>query len=152
MYLKGKRYISKHFNEGDDAVAEAIQKLFPELKGKTGRWGDASPISEVSIDLGYWRKVNAVHKWFVDNVQGGVDDCGHYYVDREQLRDLRDLCQRVIDFKHLANDQLPVQSGFLFGSTEYDDHYYQGLERTIKIIDDALALPESWDFEYHSSW
>ena len=23
-----------------------------------------------------WRKANAIHKWFVDNVQDGVDDCG----------------------------------------------------------------------------
>lgn len=44
----------------------------------------------------YWRKDNAIHKWFVDNVQGGVDDCGDYEVDVEQLRALMDTCKMVI--------------------------------------------------------
>ena len=152
MYLTGKRYISKHFNEGDTERAEAIQKLFPELEGKAGRWGDASPVKEVQIEAGYWRKANAIHKWFVDNVQGGTDDCGNYYVSRDQLQELKKLCEKVLAFRHLAVECLPAQSGFFFGSTDYDDWYFQVLEVTIKIIDDCLSLPNSWDFEYRSSW
>ena len=41
----------------------------------------------------YWRKANAIHKWFVENVQEGVDDCGEYEVTVEQLTELRDLCK-----------------------------------------------------------
>lgn len=152
MYLSGKRYMSKHFNEGDTEKQAAIQLLFPELKDRKGHWGDDSPVKEVKIEAGYWRKANAVHKWFVDNCQGGNDDCGYYHVSREQLQELRDLCRRVIDFKHLANELLPAQGGFFFGSTDYDEYYYQDLEQTVRIIDQALTLPESWDFEYHSSW
>lgn len=152
MYLKGKRYMSTTFNKEDGPRQDAIARLFPELEGWTGRWGEPTPIREVSIDVGYWRKANAVHKWFVDNCQEGEDDCGHYHVGREQLSELRDLCQRVIDFRHLANDQLPTVSGFLFGSTDYDEYYYRDLASTIEIIDRALTLPDDWDFEYHSSW
>ena len=36
-------------------------------------------------EVGYWRKANQIHKWFVDNVQDGVDDCGEYKVTKEQL-------------------------------------------------------------------
>ena len=25
--------------------------------------------------VGYWRKQNAIHNWFVENVQDGIDDC-----------------------------------------------------------------------------
>ena len=152
MYLTGKRYISKHFNEGDTERAEAIQKLFPELKDRKGRWGDASPVKEVKIEAGYWRKANAIHKWFVDNVQGGTDDCGSYYVSREQLEELKKLCEKVLAFRHLAVECLPAQSGFFFGGTDYDEWYFADLENTVKIIDDCLALPESWEFEYQSSW
>ena len=152
MYLTGKRYISNTFNEGDGDKAAAIQQLFPELAGKKGRWGDDSPVKEVQIEAGYWRKANAIHGWFVQNVQGGEDKCEPHYVSRESLIELRDLCQRVIDFKHMANELLPVQQGFFFGSDKYDEYYYQDLEQTIAIINDCLELPDSWEFEYRSSW
>ena len=50
----------------------------------------------VEYDLGYWRKANAVHGWFVRNVQDGVDDCSAYPVLIEDLRTLRDLCVKVL--------------------------------------------------------
>lgn len=152
MYLTGKRYISKHFNEGDEARAEAVQKLFPELEGKGGRWGDASPVKEVQIEAGYWRKANQIHDWFVKNVQGGEDECRPHYVSREQLKELRDTCQEVLENRKRAAELLPTASGFFFGGTDYDDWYFQDIEATIRILDDALALPESWEFEYCSSW
>lgn len=152
MYLNGKRYLSKYFNAGDEAVAEAIAERFPELKGRAGRFGDTSCVKEIQIEAGYWRKANAIHKWFVDNVQGGEDECKPHYVSREQLKELKELCERVIAFRHLAVELLPTASGFFFGGTDYDEYYFQDLEQTVKIIDDCLALPESWDFEYRSSW
>lgn len=152
MYLHGKRYISKYFNEADEKRAADIAEQFPELAKMKGRFGDDSPVKEVKIEAGYWRKANQVHKWFVDNVQGGTDDCGNYYVSREQLIELRDLCKQVLDFRHLATDKLPPQKGFFFGSDTVDEYYWQDLEQTVQIIEDCLELPNSWEFEYHSSW
>ena len=152
MYLSAKRYISKHFNEGDSERAEAIQKLFPELANIQGRFGDASPVKEVSIDAGYWRKANAIHDWFVREVQGGEDECKPHYVDREQLLALREACEQVLADKQKAPELLPTASGFFFGSTDYDQYYFEDLQSTIDIVDRCLALPTSWDFEYRSSW
>lgn len=152
MFLNAKRYVSKYLNEGDEAIAAAIQQQFPELSGKVGRWGDASPVKEITIEAGYWRKANAIHDWFVKNVQEGNDDGRPYYVGREQLEELRDICKRVLAFRHLAVELLPTQSGFFFGSTDYDDYYFDDLEQTVAIIDDVLELPTSWDFEYRTSW
>ena len=152
MYLTGKRYISKHFNEGDEQVAEAIAEQFPELKGRQGRFGDNSPVKEVSIDAGYWRKANAIHDWFVREVQGGEDQCDPHYVSREQLVELKELCEQVLADKSKAAELLPTTSGFFFGSTEYDDWYFEDIKATIQIINDALDLPASWEFEYRSSW
>lgn len=152
MYLSGKRYMSHHFNEGDGERQAAIAELFPELKDRKGRWGDASPVKEVKIEAGYWRKANAIHKWFVDNVQGGEDKCEPHYVSREQLEELKKLCEKVLAFRHLAVECLPTTSGFFFGGTDYDEWYFADLENTVKIIDDCLALPPSWEFEYQSSW
>ena len=152
MYLSAKRYLSHHFNDGDAEKQEAIQKLFPELAGKSGRWGDASPVKEVSVEAGYWRKANQIHDWFVREVQGGEDNCAPYYVSREQLLELKKLCEEVLKNRKRASELLPTASGFFFGGTDYDDWYFSDLEATIRILDDALSLPESWDFEYRSSW
>ena len=152
MYLSAKRYISKHFNEGDTERAEAIQKLFPELANIQGRFGDASPVKEVSIDAGYWRKANAIHDWFVREVQGGEDECKPHYVDREQLLALKEACEQVLADKQKAPELLPTASGFFFGSTDYDQYYFEDLQSTIDIVDRCMTLPTSWDFEYRSSW
>ena len=152
MYLTAKRYMSKHFDKDDVARQAAIAEQFPELKGRADRWGDGSPVKEVSIEAAYWRKANAIHKWFVDNVQDGEDNCAPYYVSREKLEELRALCQQVLDFRHLATDKLPPQQGFFFGTAEVNDFYFQDLEDTIRMINEALTLPPNWDFEYRASW
>ena len=54
------------------------------------------PMYDVFEQVGYWRKANAIHRWFVQNVQAGVDDCGTYVVTREQLEQLKATCERVL--------------------------------------------------------
>jgi hypothetical protein len=142
MYLNAKRFI--WFREED--LSAAISAHFPELKDRR--------VKQIEVEAIYWRKANAIHKWFVDNVQAGKDDCGNYWVSREQLVELRDTCRRVLDFRHLATGQLPPSEGFFFGSTEVDEYYFQDLETTAAQIDSILEdFPvEDWEFEYHSSW
>ena len=152
MYLSGKRYMSKVFRKDDEPKQNAIAKLFPELEGWAGRWGDASPVKEVSIEVGYWRKANAIHDWFVRECQGGEDNCAPHYVSREDLQALKELCEQVLADKSKAAELLPTASGFFFGSQDYNEWYFQDLESTIAIIDHALTLPTEWDFEYRSSW
>ena len=152
MYLNAKRYMSPHFDKGDADKQKAIADLFPELAELPGRFGDKSPVKEVTAEVGYWRKANAIHDWFVKNCQGGEDDCRNAHVSSEDLAALRDICRKVLDDRDQAAELLPTASGFFFGSTEYSQHYFEDLEHTIKIIDVALSLPDSWDFEYHSSW
>jgi hypothetical protein len=43
----------------------------------------------------YWRKANAIHKWFVDNVQEGRDECQESYVEKKTLKELLDACLEV---------------------------------------------------------
>lgn len=48
-------------------------------------------------NVAYWRKVNAVHAWFVQTVQGGVDECQvGSSLTRDQLMELRDRAKLVL--------------------------------------------------------
>ena len=108
-------------------------------------------------EVGYWRKENHIHKWFVDNCQGGIDECQETEVSKEKLEQLLVTCLDIVknkDNKSLAESQLPTQAGFFFGGTEYDESYFEGIQDTIEILQNVLA---ETDFEesvitYQSSW
>jgi len=143
MYLNAERYLWG-YNEGDKELGDNIGQLV----GLPAN----SNVKTITVEAGYWRKSNQIHNWFVQNVQDGVDECQEAYVSREQLKELRDTCQKVLDNHELAEQLLPTIGGFFFGGTDYDKWYFDDLEDTIKIIDSALALPDGWDFNYRSSW
>lgn len=141
--------------------------------------------NHISEYVGDWRKANAIHKWFVDNVQDGEDDCGYYEVEKEDLERLLSICKhvkekcklvdgkifcgtryengesvdmyedgKVIENASVAAEYLPTQSGFFFGSTDYDEYYLYDIDQTIKILTNVL---ETTDFDnqmvvYTSSW
>ena len=51
---------------------------------------------ELYEDVGYWRKANQIHNWFVNHVQDGIDDCDyHHEVTKELLEELLDTCETV---------------------------------------------------------
>jgi hypothetical protein len=105
--------------------------------------------------VGYWRKANQIHRWFVDNAQDGIDDCGTYDVSREQVEKLLGLVEGVLDGKLEAQDALPFMTGFFFGSTEYGEWYMEDLKDAKKILTEILDnedLKQDWKLQYHASW
>lgn len=142
MYLNAKRYISKY---SDEELGTKLAQEFPEL-AKLGK-----SLNGVSVEAMYWRKANAIHKWFVDNVQNGVDDCGNYYVSRDHLMSLMDTIDATLDSRD--SSQLPPTGGFFFGSTDVDDWYWEDLKNTRDALETVVnSYTDDWDFEYHSSW
>lgn len=64
-------------------------------------------------EVAYWRKVNSIHRWFVDKVQNGIDDCEyHNEVTREILEELLDACEKVLNASELVAG--PVINGYTF--------------------------------------
>jgi len=104
--------------------------------------------------VAYWRKANHIHRWFVKNVQEDNDDCGCYFVSEDQLKSLKDICDKIIDDFLMAPNMLPTQSGFFFGNTSYNFEYLEDVKDTCKILENVL---ETTDFKnqiiiYSSSW
>jgi hypothetical protein len=114
-----------------------------------------APLARVVCMAMQWRKANQIHGWFVRNVQDDDDDCNSYDVDRDDLLALVDACRAVLANRELAAELLPPAEGFFFGGYQYDDYYFDELQRTADGLTALLeAVPEGsgWWFEYQSSW
>lgn len=146
QYLYAKKYTSALFSNSD------FEKM-KSLLGDDEKYLYAdSPSISVMIKVGYWRKSNQIHKWFVDVCQNGEDDCRPCYVSREQLKNLKETCEQVLADQSRAEELLPVQDGFFFGSQEIDEWYLSNISETVKIINRCLEMGDDWEFEYQSSW
>jgi hypothetical protein len=143
MYLTAKRYIYT-FGDDDKDLRDVLEQL---------KVNDMS-IKELSYEAGYWRKANQIHKWFVDNVQGGDDNCGEYLVTTEELERLLELVNEVLRNKDKAKELLPTTNGFFFGDISYDESYFDDLINTKAIIENVLSIVElrKYDIYYSSSW
>ena len=133
-------------------------------------------------EVGYWRKANAIHNWFVQHVQAGQDDGNSYPVTHDHLQGLLDIVNKVLEATKLvsgtvhvgdrgtkdgwepilkqgltvedstvAQNLLPTQSGFFFGSTDYDEFYVQNLQHTKEVLEKALQ-DKSESYTYWASW
>jgi hypothetical protein len=131
LYLKVKGHI-KHFEEKEIGLS----------------WDG------IRTEVGYWRKANQIHHWFVENVQDGQDDCSSYEVKRHHSILLFNYCDMILTGKAKAHDVLPTMGGFFFGSTTYDSFYFQELHRTQEILE-PLITSDSFEKNYicyQSSW
>jgi hypothetical protein len=150
MYLYADNYFSG-YNDLEKETTDAILSLanMNELKSDHGS-------IVVRVEAAYWRKANAIHRWFVENVQDGKDDCGIYYVSDVALVELKAVCDRVIANPSLAMELLPPQQGFFFGTYEIDEWYLIQLKYTSDRIKYLMEIQNSkmdgFIFHYTSSW
>lgn len=144
MYLNADIFL---WNEEGDKIKQAITEINPFGLGNCD-------LMKIQFQLGYWRKANAIHNWFVENVQEGKDDCQSYYVTTEQLQVLKEECEKVLAKPSLGKKRLPTKKGFFFGDTEYDEYYLNDLQDTVNIINKVLNNPDHKKLliYYKSSW
>lgn len=147
MYLTKKTYVKNwdHISEDQRYQVTVCQN------GNAVNHIKPERITYITEELGCWRKANAIHQWFVANVQSDNDDCATYYVDPSQLIELLNLVKQVQADHSLAESLLPTRPGFFFGGTEYDEWYFEDLKLTNAILESALS-EDRGDLEYHSSW
>lgn len=100
MYLTREVYVGAYFEHRN-------------VKGEINITVDGKPldidlmnIGEIIEQAAYWRKANHIHKWFVDNVQDGEDNCEKYYVSREDMQSLLDVCNEVIANSNLVSGNI----------------------------------------------
>ena len=109
-------------------------------------------IEDTSIQLVYWRKANAIHKFFTD-INEQYDSCETIEVTKDMLGELLDRCTEVLANRDRADELLPTTEGFFFGTTEYDDWYFDKIKNTIKEITPILSDGDIKDGDlYYYGW
>ena len=149
MYLYRKTYV-QHWDHNKYNYEVAVTKA-----GKPTSI-DPKRVTYIIEQVGYWRKANAIHKWLVNHVQDGKDDCGEYYFSPENMEKLLNICNDVLADPSKADQLLPTTSGFFFGGTEYDEYYLSDINQTVKILQEALEDynngSDDSNYYYQSSW
>jgi len=153
MYLTKKHYVQRW----DHHPAEKQFKVTVEQGSEPYAHVNVDKIKYIEEEAGYWRKANHIHRWFVENVQEGEDNCEEFWVSPRKIEELYTACKEVLNEKEKAKEFLPTQSGFFFGGTEYDEYYFRDIENTAEMIkpilddmDQGGNLP--YDLYYQSSW
>ena len=177
MYLTKRKYVKNWEHDKANQWKVTVSKNGTPCEEKFS-------ISEVVYDVGYWRKANQVHNWFVTNVVNSDDWHGdESYVTKDQLKELLDLCKQVKavaklekakiqngsrgtakgwepimeDGETITNPEevheiLPTQSGFFFGSTNYDQWYMNDINETIEILEKVMEDQTTDSYYYSASW
>lgn len=156
LYARKRVYVGTHIDESNGTIKVELPE---ELKMFDGIW-DKTINVQTDFTIGYWRKANHIHKFFVDKCANGEDDCRDVYVSKENLEELLKLCNEVLAEHGDAESKLPTQNGFFFGGTEYDEWYFNQTKRTKEICEKAIqflnerekAKDYLWEIVYQASW
>ena len=149
MYLTAKKYL---WSDADKELSAKINDLIGVKADMENRWnGSSLVVKQIEVDAMYWRKANAIHNWFVCNIQGGEDECKEYQVNRGALEELLSYCRQALETRD--PEILEPKGGFFFGSTDIDEYYWHDIEQTVIGLERALTLPEKeYEFYYQASW
>ncbi|MET0038570.1 MAG: hypothetical protein ABW041_00290 [Dehalococcoides mccartyi] len=158
MYLTGKLYVSEHKWDDEGKESSPGLELAQKLVDSQFITQTFNGISSLEFRLMYWRKANAIHKYFVDYSEC-EDDCRPIEVSKDCLKALLERCNSILAKPSSAPEILPTQEGFFFGSTDYDRYYMEDIKYTAEKLTEILAniskleaQHQYLDICYHASW
>ena len=106
--------------------------------------------------IGYFRKFNALHGYIVKTFADGVDECQEILLHKKDIEQIKKVLDEVLEAntEEKAKEILPTQSGFFFGSTDYDEFYFEDVKDAADLMQNFL---DNFDFEsyqlvYQASW
>lgn len=142
-------YISKE-NLTDDYYEHLGEAVYEN--DEIQYYNDTSVLTEIA----YFRKSNWLHGYFdrlcEERTGHDIGDCQYFVFSKLDLHLLLETVRDVIatDSVAYAEDWLPPQPGFFFGSTAIDDYYFEDLQ-------DFINTMEKWEdsdeqFVYYAWW
>lgn len=138
------------------------------LNGQCDKTVGRSTRYQITTNVCYWRKFNALHKYMRDHFgRESEDNCVDMFLNiddiRKLLMELKNLVKQIkldkdgiITNQEICEEILPPEDGFFFGSTALDSYYVEDIKDTIemlgRVIDDHAKLVEAGVDEYDISY
>ena len=118
-----KTLATEYIKSIDERNSKVIKEL-EEEKENTNPWNKVA----------YFRKVNFLIPFF-----GYEENCSNIEIDKYQVEDLIEACKEVLANHDKASFLLPTQAGLFFGSTDYDDLYFDDVQNVKEKFEEILA-------------
>lgn len=101
-------------------------------------------IEDIETRVIYWRKNYAINDWFLDKVGAGDEDnCVYFYVNKDDLKELRDILKEIVEAKTKKEKIKIVEEKLDTGDfDEYTDSYLEDFERTYKELDEVIKAKD----------
>lgn len=130
-------FCQKNYSTFEVLDDNAVDALRSEYEPRYKEWDTDKKFGLCSIfeEVGYWKGKYPIHKWFVKNVQGGLDDGGTYAVSQVQLQKLKASCEAVLSGNKQVNRVFPSAKDW----ADMTEGHEEVLKRTIEIIDKVLT-------------
>lgn len=153
-YPKIEGYTAQQIMVLSDKVSAGKKMTDPLIQKHIIEQGTYHKWNSLSDQVAYWRKANQIHNWFVEHVQGGEDEGNEFEVSKEQLEQLLFMTNSALNLPELAGNFLPTKDGFFFGSTNYDEYYFDDLKLTKEVMERVLQETnfDTHFLTYHASW
>lgn len=94
------------------------------------------------VDCAYFRKANFIYAYFAHLIDSNTECC---IVNKDEIESLFDACGLVLERRNdteFAKEVLPTCPGFFFGSTDYDEWYY---EKVASCYEQMKIILEEWE-------
>lgn len=135
LYIRKSEYRSAYSEEGVTYPKE-LSKFQTAISNRNF----ASAETKTDYQVAYWRKCNAVHKYFVENCANGVDDCNPIVISLEKLEELKHLVSIVLENPSKAGELLPTCRGFFFGSDKHDEWFWEDMRYTKTALEEVIKF------------
>jgi len=142
MYLYKRTYVKNwdHYPK-DERHHVTVRKgtaLHPEIKPER--------VCYIIEQVAYWRKANAIHRWFVENVQDGNDNCGEHYLERDQIESLVNLCKEVLSTVETVEGDVSTGTSY-YPDGRVEHHSKRGPKvAQVSIAEDKLPTQSGFFF------
>lgn len=138
MYLHKKTYVQNW----DHMKPEELTKL--TVEGNRTNFINPKRVDYIQEQVGYWRKANAIHNWFVINCGEGEDNCQEYRVYDKQLQKLLDTCTKVLKASVLVKGK--IKTGDKLTKTGWEPIVVDGEYIKDSSLANELLPPQSGFF------
>ena len=101
-------------------------------------------------EIGDWRKFNALQNYMEVNFGEGEEiNCKDIQLTEPDIGTLLVILKKVSADHSLAEKLFPNTTGFFYGSQDYDEYYFEEIDRSINLFEKALEELEDNEVFYN---